>query len=53
MNINFIKYVTETLISFLQVETCDKQVLISQFDQILGKKESQTRQVFNFTIWWF
>ena len=40
---------SETLISWLSVETCDKQVSISYFDQILGKWKSQTRQLFNFT----
>ena len=28
------------------------QVSISYFDQILGKRESQTRQVFNFAVIW-
>ena len=40
-----IKYVTETQIS---LEISDVQVSISYFDQILGKRESETRQVFNF-----
>ena len=43
------KYVTETLISLLQVEICNIWVSISYFDQILGNMESQTQQVFNFT----
>ena len=41
------------LISSLYVEICVIQVSVSYFDQILGKRESQTRQVFNFAILWF
>ena len=52
MNVIVIKYVTETLISLLFV-VCDIRVSISYFDQILGKRESQTRQVFDFVILWF
>ena len=40
------------LISLLFV-VCDIRVSISYFDQILGKRESQTRQVFDFVILWF
>ena len=32
----------------LSVEICDMRVSISYFDQVSGKRESQTRQVFNF-----
>ena len=32
------------------IEICDMQVSISNFDQILGKRECQTLQVFNFAI---
>ena len=39
------------LISLLFV-VCDIRVSISYFDQILGKRESQTRQVFDFVILW-
>ena len=34
--------------SLLQVEICDIRVLISYFDQVLRKSESQIRQVINF-----
>ena len=33
---------------FRNSEICDMQLSISYFDQILGKIQSQTRQVFNF-----
>ena len=49
INVIVMKYVTETLISLLQVEICNIWVSISYFDQILGNMESQTQQVFNFT----
>ena len=32
---------------------CDMCVSISYFDQVLGKRKSQTRYVFNFAILWF
>ena len=40
-------YLTETVISLLKVDLCDIWVSISYSDQILGKRESQTRKVFN------
>ena len=48
VNVIAIKYVTETLISSLKVEIYNRRVSISYFDQVLGKRESQTRQVLNF-----
>ena len=47
IKVTVIKYVTETLSSLLYAEICDIQVSMSCFDQILGKRESQTQQVFN------
>ena len=35
------------------VDICDMRSSISYFDQILGKRESQTRQEFNSAILWF
>ena len=32
------------------IEICGMQVSISNFDQILGKRDSQTRQEFNLAI---
>ena len=46
------KSLTETLISLLFIEICDIRVSLSYFDQILGKRESQTRQIFNFAVLW-
>ena len=48
INVIVIKFVTETLIALLYVEGSDVRVSMTYFDQILGKGESQTRQVFNF-----
>ena len=53
INVIVNKYATESLVSLLQVEIYDIQVSISNFDQILGKTDSQTRQVFNFADIWF
>ena len=47
--VTVIKYVTETLILLLYAHICDIGVSISDFNQTLRKKESQTRQGFNFT----
>ena len=33
---------------YMITEICDIQISISYIDQILGKRESQTQQVFNF-----
>ena len=52
INAIVIKYVSETLISLLQVEICNMRLSISYFDQTLGKRESQTWQGFNFPGIW-
>ena len=43
------KYVTETLISLIKVGYAIYGYQY-QYDQILGKRESQTRQAFNFAV---
>ena len=48
----------QKLISWLRVQMCNIKVSISYFDQILGKRESQTWQLLNFAgtnvaILWF
>ena len=48
-----IKYVTETLILLLKANICDVQISISYFDRILGNRESETQQVFNFASLWY
>ena len=34
-------------------DICDTWLSISYSEQLLGKRESQTRQVFNFAVFWF
>ena len=53
INVIVTKNVTEILISWLQVDICDIRVSISYFDQILRKREPQTRQGFNFANIYF
>ena len=48
INLIVIKHVTETLILLLCVEIYNIGISLSYFDQIIGIRESQTWQVFNF-----